>query len=89
MKEVSNWFKANKLSVNASKTNYMTEGTPHITSREKKKNKLNVVLNDIILQRVKVTKFLGVLIDEYFAWKNHIDCKSKNMSSIKIILMFK
>ena len=26
MKEVSNWFKANKLSVNASKTNYMILG---------------------------------------------------------------
>ena len=26
LKEVSNWFKANKLSVNASKTNYMILG---------------------------------------------------------------
>ena len=30
LNEVSNWFKANKLSVNASKTNYMILGTPHI-----------------------------------------------------------
>ena len=28
LNEVSNWFKANKLSVNASKTNYMILGTP-------------------------------------------------------------
>ena len=31
-REVSNWLKANKLSVNASKTNYMILGTPHMTS---------------------------------------------------------
>ena len=30
LKEVSNWFKANKLSVDASKTNYMILGTPHM-----------------------------------------------------------
>ena len=30
--EVSNWFKANKLSVNATKTNYMIMGTPKMTS---------------------------------------------------------
>ena len=29
--EVSNWFKANKLSVNASKTNFMVLGTPQMT----------------------------------------------------------
>ena len=29
LKEASNWFKANKLSVNASKTNHMILGTPH------------------------------------------------------------
>ena len=30
--EISNWFKANKLSVNASKTNYMVMGTQHTTN---------------------------------------------------------
>ena len=29
LKEVSNWFRANKLLVNASKTNYMILGTLH------------------------------------------------------------
>ena len=32
LSEISNWFKANKLSVNASKTNYMIMGTPRMTS---------------------------------------------------------
>lgn len=30
--EVSNWFKAKKLSVNASKTNFMIMGTSHTTN---------------------------------------------------------
>ena len=32
LKEVSNWFKANILSKNASKINYMILGTPHMVS---------------------------------------------------------
>ena len=40
--KVSNWFKANKLSVNASKTNYMILGTPHMTTVETLQN-LNVL----------------------------------------------
>ena len=79
LSEVSNWFKANKLSVNATKTNYMILGTPHMTS-SKVSDDLNVVLNETILERVKCTKFLGVLIDECLTWKNHIDCISKTIS---------
>ena len=33
-----------------------------------------------VLERVKFTKFLGVLIDECLTWKNHIDCISKTVS---------
>ena len=33
LNEISNWFKANKLSVNASKANYMILGTSHITNK--------------------------------------------------------
>ena len=33
LRETSNWFKANKLSVNASKTNYMMLGTSHMTNK--------------------------------------------------------
>ena len=40
----------------------------------------NITLNDTLLERVKFTKFLGVLIDECLTWKNHIDCISKTIS---------
>ena len=76
LKEVSNWFKANKLSVNASKTNYMIF---HMTSVKVRKD-LNVSLNNTTLERVQYTKFLGDLIDECLTWKQHIDCVSKTVS---------
>ena len=85
LKEVTNWFKANKLSVNATITNFMIMGTPHMTS-VKTRSDLSVTLNRTILERVKTTKFLGVLIDECLTWKNHIDCISKTISTRKYII---
>ena len=79
LKEVSNWFKTNKLSVNASKTNYMLSGTSHVTS-SKIQQDLNVILDNTVLDRVSHTKFLGVLIDENLTWKYYIDCVSKTLS---------
>ena len=78
LKEVTNWFKTNKLSVNASKTNFMIIGTTHQTS--KPENNIKVILDNVELSRVNKTKFLGVLIDENLTWKDHIDAISKRMS---------
>ena len=50
LKEVTNWFKSNKLSVNASKTNIMIMGTTHQTS--KPENSIKVILNNVELSRV-------------------------------------
>ena len=77
--KVSNWFKANKLSVNATKTNYMILGTPCMVTNIKECD-VSVTLNNTVLQRVRNTKFLGVLIDECLTWKTHIDCVSKTLS---------
>ena len=77
--EVTNWFKANKLSVNATKTNFMILGTPYMTSTKTRED-LKVSLDNTVLKRVKFTKFLGVLIDECLTWKNHIDCILKTIS---------
>ena len=83
LRETSNWFKANKLSVNASKTNYMMLGTSHMTNKyidvnkycdandtdnatneRSSKQKINVILDSVSLERVESTKFLGIIIDE-------------------------
>ena len=79
LQEVNNWFKANKSSINASKTNFMILGTPHMTSTKARED-LNVILDNTALERVKFTKFLGVLINECLTWENHINCISKTIS---------
>ena len=73
LKEISNWFKTNKLSGNANKTNYLILGTSHMTS-VKAQQHFNVILDDTVLNRVKIT------IDENLTWKCHIDCVSKTLS---------
>ena len=85
LSEVSNWFKANKLSVNASKTNYMIMGTPKMTAMKTPDNStlqpnIDIILDDTKLQRVAKTKFLGVIIDENLTWKDNIDGITKTIS---------
>ena len=79
LQEINNWFKANKLSINANKTNIMILGTPHVTSTKARED-LNVILDNTALERVKLTKFLSVLTDECLIWKNHINCISNTIS---------
>ena len=52
--EFSKLFKANKLSVNASKTNFMILGTRKMTSTKTHQD-FNITLNDTLLERVKFT----------------------------------
>ena len=93
LQEICNWLQANKLSVNAGRTNYMVLWTHHNTrkfidinqdidvlieseltnSRDLEKDKLNIKLDGVSLNRVSSTQFLGVIIDENLTWKNHID----------------
>ena len=69
--EVTNWFKANKLSVNATKTNLKILGTSYMTLTKTRED-LKVSLDNTVLKRVKFTKFLGALIDECLMWtKSH------------------
>ena len=84
LQEVTNWFKANKLSVNAGKTNYMLLGTRYGNAKYVESVPANrdiqVKLDDTNLQKVSSTKFLGVIIDENLTWKNHIDGISKTIA---------
>jgi len=65
-----NWFKANKLSLNAKKTNLMFLGSRFQTNNIDSKNE--IYLGDCRLTRVHEAKFLGITIDENFTWKKHI-----------------
>ena len=69
LKKLNTWFNVNKLSLNVSKTKYMI-----FHSCNKKVNKqIDIRLNETLIERVEVTKFLGILIDECLTWKKHIN----------------
>ena len=46
--------------------------------------------DNIVIERQKVSKFLGVLIDEKLSWKQHInDVSTKISKSIGILFKFR
>ena len=76
LKEVVNWFKCNKLSLNATKTNLMFFGTPHQTNNITNDN--HIYLDGCKLTRVYEAKFLGITLDHNLTWRSHINsiCKT-------------
>ena len=67
LKIVHDWFNAKKLTLNLTKTTYMTFQTK--TSR---KTDLNLVLNGVTLPKTQCTKFLGTWLDDKLVWTEHV-----------------
>ena len=70
------WLKANKLSLNIAKTNY-------ILFHPKQKLIIvnnNFTLDNVSVKQVEVMKFLGVLVDQHLSWKSHISYVAKKIS---------
>ena len=61
---IDNWLKANRLSLNVSKTLYM------IISNQK--NAIEIRIRDPILIKVSPVKFLGVTLDENLTFNDHV-----------------
>lgn len=68
------WFAINKLSLNISKTYYM------IFCNRKIHNATDIIINDTLIKKVHHIKFLGVIIDDEFNWKKHIDSVKVKLS---------
>ena len=60
------WFQANLLSLNISKTNY-------IVFSKKRNITANILIGDTPLVKLDTTKFLGVIISCDLKWNSHID----------------
>ena len=68
LKQYYNYFALNKLTLNESKTKYMIF-SKHNKKSEENRNVLKI--NDIIIERVKSIKFLGLIINENLNWNEH------------------
>ena len=65
--KLTDWLKANKLSINVSKTHYM------VFHRSRRKlDKEDILLDNTIIKQVTFTKFLGIIIDDKLKWIHHI-----------------
>ena len=79
---ISEWFKANKLTLNIDKTYYMV----FHRGRRKFKNNIELVINDMKIREAKSMKYLGVIIDSKLNWIDHITyIKNKVAKGIGII----
>jgi len=68
--QLNNWFRANQLYVNVSKTKYML--------LEKQQSHEQKTLDDEELERGQRTKFLGLYIDKHLQWNCHVsNCRKK------------
>ena len=69
LSEVSIWFKANKLSLNITKSKVMCFGTnPQLT----KLSNITVQHDNVILEKVSHYKYLGVTLDSRLSYSHHI-----------------
>ena len=67
---ISEWLKANKLSLNVTKTEHMFIGSDH--NLDKIINTPLLYLDKKPIKRVRVTKSLVVYIDKRLSWLDHI-----------------
>ena len=68
---LNDWLKANRLSLNTVKSEYMIIN--------KLKADPNLLIGNVKLKRVKSKKILGVVIDQSLGWNDHIDSVCKKV----------
>ena len=84
---LSDWFKANRLSLNVKKTNFILFGNKSKKLGCKDINfEPTLKVNDEKLMRVTETKFLGVIVDQNLNWRSHIDFIALKISRSLAIL---
>ena len=83
LKEISNWFNLNKLSLNIDKNNFMI-------FKNKCNNKpmpdFKIEIDNKYIEQVDTTKFLGILIDNNLTWKAHTSHVTKIVSKYNGII---
>ena len=79
LNEINEWFRANKLSLNAGKTKYIyfykQQDSKTITQKL-----TMLILNNTTLQRVNSITFLGVVLNENINWNRHVELIENKIS---------
>ncbi len=72
--KIKRWFDVNKLSLNISKTKFIIFGNRPINQR------VQIIIDNVEVERVFENKFLGVVIDRKLCWKPHINFLKNKIS---------
>ena len=76
LSKLTEWFQANRLSINFKKSNLMI-----FKPRQMRKTyDLSITLSNHSIDRVNETVFLGVIIGENLSWKQHIANVARKVS---------
>ena len=84
LQKVCDWLNANKLTINAKKSNFVI----FRPSQKKRSYQINIRIynnasnSDTFLECKDYAKFLGVLIDKNLTWKYHIDYIASKISRV-------
>ena len=81
LKQLGLWFRANKLSLNVNKTNFIM-----FNNKKQLRTDVHIVLNGTNIEQVTNTKFLGVTIDENLTWREHIKMVETKVSKSIAVL---
>lgn len=74
------WFNINKLSLNLTKTTFILFG------KRGMKEKINLQVNGVEIERVNEYKVLGVIIDNLLTWKPHVKTLQRKLAKSVSIL---
>ena len=80
LEKVTDWLRANKLSLNVKKTKYMVFRFSQ--TQNGALPKLDLKMDGVIIEKVKTFKFLGITISETLSWKPHLDITAKKISKV-------
>ena len=80
---VCEWLKRNKLSLNAVKTEFIIMGTVQKLNQldsEPDVTPYKLYVSGFEIRRVKVVKYLVLMVDEFLTWEHHIEYVIKNIN---------
>ena len=83
MNAIFNWFCANRLSLNASKTQYMIINPPH---KNLYLSAHGLKIDNVILSKVTSCKFLGITLDESLSWRKQLSSINSKISKALFVI---
>ena len=83
LKSINLWFRANKLSLNVAKTEFMVISSCQELQSLNDKT-INVNVESVKINQTDYRKALGLNIDENLSWKEHIHAISKKWLPVSV-----